>query len=183
MQLIYCPQCGLLLPAGARACPRCGRPAPVQPPPPTPRYQPPRTAPAPGAALPHATARRAPHAGRLPGRAAFVQHPGRRAHCAVGVGLRRHRPPRPPKTGAGVFALAGDPFGRGARAGHRVRRPAAAAAVRAAFAPPAAAGAGAAAVVKGGPGMKASVIIPNLNGARWLRDSIESIWAADRAGL
>ncbi len=25
--------------------------------------------------------------------------------------------------------------------------------------------------------MKASVIIPNLNGAGWLRDSIESIWA------
>lgn len=24
--------------------------------------------------------------------------------------------------------------------------------------------------------MKASVIIPNLNGAGWLRDSIESIW-------
>lgn len=45
MQLIYCPQCGLLLPAGARACPRCGRPAPVQPPPPTPRYHtPPRAA-------------------------------------------------------------------------------------------------------------------------------------------
>lgn len=48
MQLIYCPQCGLLLPAGAHTCPRCGRPAPVQPPPPPPRYQPPRTAPAPG---------------------------------------------------------------------------------------------------------------------------------------
>ena len=25
--------------------------------------------------------------------------------------------------------------------------------------------------------MKASVIIPNLNGAGWLRDSIESVWA------
>ena len=25
--------------------------------------------------------------------------------------------------------------------------------------------------------MKASVIIPNLNGAGWLRDSIEYIWA------
>ena len=25
--------------------------------------------------------------------------------------------------------------------------------------------------------MRASVIIPNLNGAGWLRDSIESIWA------
>ena len=25
--------------------------------------------------------------------------------------------------------------------------------------------------------MKATVIIPNLNGAGWLRDSIESIWA------
>ena len=24
--------------------------------------------------------------------------------------------------------------------------------------------------------MKASVIIPNLNGAGWLRDSIESVW-------
>ena len=31
--------------------------------------------------------------------------------------------------------------------------------------------------------MKASVIIPNLNGAGWLRDSIESIWGPDRAGL
>ena len=25
--------------------------------------------------------------------------------------------------------------------------------------------------------MKASIVIPNLNGAGWLRDSIESIWA------
>ncbi len=28
-----------------------------------------------------------------------------------------------------------------------------------------------------GGAMKASVIIPNLNGAGWLRDSIESVWA------
>ena len=25
--------------------------------------------------------------------------------------------------------------------------------------------------------MKASIVIPNLNGAGWLRDSIESVWA------
>ena len=31
--------------------------------------------------------------------------------------------------------------------------------------------------------MKACVIIPNLNGAGWLRDSIESDLGADRAGF
>ena len=31
--------------------------------------------------------------------------------------------------------------------------------------------------------MKASVIIPNLNGAGWLRDSIEYRLGADRAGF
>ena len=49
MQLIYCPQCGLLLPAGARACPRCGRPAP-----------------APVPAAPRAAVHAAPHYTRAP---------------------------------------------------------------------------------------------------------------------
>ena len=50
MSLVFCPQCGLLLPAGSTACPRCGRPAP-----------------APVPAVPHAAVHAAPHYTRAPG--------------------------------------------------------------------------------------------------------------------
>ena len=29
MKMVFCPQCGLLLPPGHTACPRCGTPAPA----------------------------------------------------------------------------------------------------------------------------------------------------------
>lgn len=37
MKMVFCPQCGLLLPPGYTSCPRCGTPAPTAPRPRDPR--------------------------------------------------------------------------------------------------------------------------------------------------